>query len=63
MVPFGKCYGASCFQNIIGEITHGLDAITNLLYDILVIGSADGDKDAKLSALLNTLEARCDAHL
>ena len=43
---------------MIREITHGLDRITNLLDDILVIGYGDADHDGKLDALLNTFSKR-----
>ena len=61
-VPFGLCSAPSCFQKIIREITHGLDGITNLLDDIVVIGYGDADHDGKLDALLNTL-SKSDATL
>ena len=58
------CSAFSCFQKIIREIIHGLDGITNLLDDILVIGYCHADHDGKVDALLNTLSKReSDAQL
>ena len=61
-VPFGLCSESSCFQKIIREITPGLDGITNLLDDIVVIGYGNADHDGKVDAVLNTLR-KSDATL
>ena len=58
MIAFGLASSPACFQKIIREITHGLDAITNPLEDIFVIGYGEPTHKGKLDALLNPLSKR-----
>ena len=57
-VHFGLCAPPSCLQKIILEITHGVDGITNLQYDILVVGYGDADHATMLDALIDTISKR-----
>ena len=52
---FGLCSAPSAFQQIIKDITAGLDGVVNLLDDILIHGKTTEEHDRRLNAVLQRL--------
>lgn len=52
---FGISSGPSCFQQIVRDITAGLDGVVNLLDDLLIHGRTRQEHDRRLKAVLQRL--------